>query len=207
MKRAAASAGLVFSLLTAGCNWFGRAPKAQAPPPAPPPVAPAALPKPKPKVMEPPTLPPAQAPTVPEGKPPLPEVVKPQPQPPPAAKPAARTPRRRPASAPKPAVTEPPAPVTPPPAAPVDPPRLGELLDPDQRRQVQQTYDENQTAARQALAGLDKRQLTREQSEAVARVRSFLQQAEELQKTDLRTAAQLALRASQLVRDLLAGLK
>jgi len=209
MSKAAASAVLLFALLTSACNPFARKPKAQAPPPTPPPVTPAATPAPKPKVIEPPQIPTQQTPTVPEAKPPLPEAVKPQPQPPPAPKPAARAPRRRTTTTPpKPVVPETQAPQpAAPPSAPAEAPRLGELMDADQRRQVQQTFDANQVSTRQALAEAGKHVLSREQSDAAVRVRSLLEQADELQKTDLRTASQLALRANQLVRDLLATLK
>lgn len=204
--RIALRAALAASLLVApGCRWFRRAPKTPPPPPSPTIVTP--TPKPEPPVLEPPATPPATTPQqVPAGKPPLPETTRPVPAPPPPAKPAAR-PSRRPAA--QPAETKKPEPAqTPPPVAvPAETPRLGEVLDPAQRQTVQRSYDENHELARHALDAIAKYPLSRDQRASVSRARSFLQQAEELVKTDLPTAARLARRANLLARDLLDSLR
>jgi hypothetical protein len=88
---------------------------------------------------------------------------------------------------------------TPPPAKL---PQLGELLGEEQREHYQQQYAASLISARTALAALEGRNLSRSQEDAAARVRGFIQEAEKMKASDIRTAAQLALRASSLGRDL-----
>ena len=139
-----------------------------------------------------------------------PQEVPPPPEPPKAApKKPARAARKSPGKQPAtPAATAPatvPAESVPAPdlGIPADAPKLGEVISPEQRTQVQMAFEISRAEARKALTQLDARKLNHEQSETAARARNFLSQAERLQETDLRTAAQLARRAQLLALDLL----
>lgn len=202
---------------TSGCTLFQRKPKAPPPPPTPEAkpqiVVPPAKPVPQPKVLEEPqTLPP------PQPLPPEPTVIKPKLEQAPLPKPPApvrRKPKPAATTAPKPKpATEPPA-VEPPPPPPVpaakpdagDNPRLGDVMPESQRRSLLAAIDDELGAARRALAALQNRRLTQEQSEAQSRIRSFVKQAEESRDTNLTVAAQYARRAAVLSRDLLESLR
>jgi hypothetical protein len=136
--------------------------------------------------------------------PPKPEEIAPPPAP--TKKPArkARTPRRNQPAAQAPAVVPEEKTETPP---PVKAPQLGELLGEEQRERYLQQYAASLGSARAALASIEGRSLSRSQADAAARVRGFIQEAEKLKASDIRTAAQLALRASSLGRDLQSSLK
>jgi hypothetical protein len=144
-------------------------------------------------------LPPPPQPPKPEPKKPVKSVRKTAPKPAPTAPPAV-TPAQGPPAAPAEVTPPTPAPETPP---AVDAPKLGEVLTPEQRTQVQTDFELSRTEARKALTQVDAHKLNREQSETAARARNFLAQAERLQESDLRTAAQLARRAQLLAQDIL----
>ena len=67
---------------------------------------------------------------------------------------------------------------------------------------MNRSVEQSLVPARALLARLRGRQLTSDQSETAARIRTFLGQAEQARKTDLRSAVQLARRAEVLARDL-----
>ncbi len=193
---------LVFVLLLLALPGGCRKKQAPAGPPVtlPPPIQPRQTP-----VVEAPSVQPVE-PAVPRQAPPeeivplKPEEIAPPPAPkkPPVRR--TRTPRRN-QPAPPPAA---PAPV---PAEKVEtppskPPQLGELLDEGQRERYRQQYDASLGSARASLAAAEGRDLNRSQADTAARVRGFIQEAEKIRSSDIRTAAQLALRASSLGRDL-----
>lgn len=163
------------------------------------------LPAPRPAVAQP--LPEATIETPPEIETPVPIVEIPLPEmkvepPPPTTPPK------------KPAVPVPAAQTTPPevqPSAPAVPPaptpRLGEILTDDRRREYQAEFTGFVTGARAAVNRTNGRQLTAAQQETVARIRVFLQQAEEQRDKDLATALQLARRADLLGKDLVNSLR
>ena len=184
---------LLLALAPAGCKF-----KKQ---PALPPAAPAAITTPPP-ATPPPTIlkepvPEVTPTTVPTPDPPLSQ----QPALPPAPKPTKKTPRRQ--SNPPPAPAAIPVPV--PQAAP--PPQLGEIITPAQQSEMNRTVDQSLGAARAALVRLRGRQLSSEQFETAARIRTFADQADQARKTDLRSAVQLARRAEVLARDLEASMR
>lgn len=140
-------------------------------------------------------------------------MVPPVPPPPPAASAPAALPAPDPPPVPvkKPVVppTPKPAPSRPlPPApAPAPAPQLGELLTPGRRQQYEQDFTRSVTQARAVLSQLSGRKLTAGDQQAVGRVGTFLQQAEQVKGNDLVTALQLAKRAEVLAQDLLKSLK
>jgi len=85
---------------------------------------------------------------------------------------------------------------------PAKPPQLGELLGEGQRERYQQQYEASLASARGSLAFAEGRDLSRSQADTAARVRGFIQEAEKLRSSDIRTALQLAQRAASLGRDL-----
>jgi hypothetical protein len=93
------------------------------------------------------------------------------------------------------------------PETPLAAPGLGEVLAPERRRQYEAQLAANAGAIRRVLASLRGRTLTSGQEESVARIRSFLDQAEKLRRVDLPAAAALALRGALLAKDLAAGLR
>ena len=113
-------------------------------------------------------------------------------------------PRRKTVRRPAPVVPQPQPEVKPEPPAqpPAPPPRLGEVLGANQRTDLLAQLDGNVAAARRILGSLSGRSLTREQSEAAARARAFIQQALERKDSDIGTAVELSRRALLLARDL-----
>jgi hypothetical protein len=202
MKRALLVVLLLLTLL-GGCR------KKQPAPPLPPVTLPPPIEPSKTPVVEAPAVQP-QAPAVPLKTPP--EEIVPQepgkisPPPAPAAKPQprSRSPRRSqpatqaatPSTTPAEKSAANPAPAT------AKVPQFGELLDDNQRNQYQQQYESAIAAARSSLAAISGVQLTRAQTNTAERVRGFIAEAEKMQSADIRTAAQLALRAASLGRDL-----
>lgn len=167
----------------------------------PPPIQPRQTP-----VVEAPSVQPP-VPAVPQQSPP-PDVVplKPEeiaPPPAPAKQPVRRTrvPRRIQPAAPAAAAAAPEEKTdTPPP--PAKPPQLGELLGEGQRERYQQECDAALGSARTALGAADGRNLNRSQADTLARIRGFIEEAEKIRSSDIRTAVQLAQRAASLGRDL-----
>lgn len=178
---------VMLSVGTGGCSFFGRkkAPAVVTPP------APVPLPR-----QDPAVVPPRQA---------EPEMF-------PQTPPSPTVPVPAPAPAPAPVVPPPPLgrpkPSTPPPVQPAPPkPALGQILTPQQQAESRKAYQQSAQAARQALARIQGRALTRDQADSANRVRSFLKQADEAQAQDPSAAAQLARRAELLARDLVSGLQ
>jgi hypothetical protein len=82
---------------------------------------------------------------------------------------------------------------------------LGEILSPEQARDLTLQVTQSLDSARRSLAAVGARPLTREQREAMRLARSFISQAERARARDLTLAAQLAQRADLLARSLVAG--
>lgn len=217
MRRASAVCAVLLVLTLAGCR---RAPKQPPTPPPPsvsaPPLEMPPAPKPEPRVIEEPPLPPPPLPAPPEEEPTVitPSVIKLPPPPKPARK---RGNGRPQAAKPKPPETKPadpkaadPKPAEAPPAQPADPaaqppqpaPVLEEVIPGDETRRLKQSLAESQAAARNSLAALKGRRLSREQNETANRVRAFLRQAAETESRDIGSAAELARRAALLAEDL-----
>lgn len=110
---------------------------------------------------------------------------------------------KQPAIAEGPATEVPPA-ETPPPAPQ---PRLGEMLAPEELREHAVNIDRSLRECRAMLAQILKHKLTTDQSESVARIQTFLRQAEEARRSDLVAAVNLARRAELLAKDLLDRLR
>jgi len=114
----------------------------------------------------------------------------------------------------------PPAPVKRPPPAPpktqatapqpepptVVPPKLGQMFTAEQAREYNQTLTESFARVDSALARLEGKQLTADQSQTADRIRTFRKQAEQAREQDLVTAVSLARRADLLAKDLLGRL-
>lgn len=198
MRIGGAVAVLVLSLLLNGC-WFGKKKQpVSVPPPAP-----------KKVKLEPPpaveTKPVATAPpgaTIEQPLPPPPAEQQPQ------AKPPKRTPRTRPPSAARgsvkktPAAPAPPVVESTPPQQPAPAGKLGEILTDEQKLEYRRSFQQSDSAARQLISTITRHQLTSDQQDVLARIRSFLQQATEAASNDWSLAAQLARRAELLARDL-----
>lgn len=129
-----------------------------------------------------------------------------RPQPPKAAPAKAPTQRRQATSAPRAAqpAAHPPKAAEPnlPGPKPAESQRLGRILSPDEAVQYKTAYDRSWSAAQELLRSIAMAQLPPEKKDLVARIRSFLAQAQESAATDLAAAAQLAYRAEVLARDL-----
>jgi len=111
-------------------------------------------------------------------------------------------PRRRPKPRPHEDADAPsPAPEPEPPAVPV--PQFEQILTPEQRQAYTEEIDRNIASAQRAVAALEGRRLSRDQVTYLARVRAFIEQANEARKADLFRARNLAERASVLAEDLL----
>jgi hypothetical protein len=118
--------------------------------------------------------------------------------PPPPRRRKAR-PREQPETAPPAAPTEETA------AAPV--PQLEQVLTPEQRQAYIDAIDRNLGRAQKTVDSLEGRRLNRDQKTYLARVRAFIDQANEARKTDLFRAKNLAERASVLADDLLRSMQ
>jgi hypothetical protein len=89
----------------------------------------------------------------------------------------------------------------------VESPRLGALLTPEQQRDQNVRIDRSLEDAARSLSAVEKRTLSPAQQSAVAQIRGFMAQAEQLRKSDLTGARSLAERAQLLARDLLHSLR
>ena len=110
--------------------------------------------------------------------------------------------KRPPPPPPKVQATAPPP--EPPPVAPT--PKLGQIFTPEQRGGYNQALAESFARVDSALARLEGKHLTAEQSETADRIRTFRKQAEQAREQDLVTAVSLARRADLLAKDLLGRL-
>jgi hypothetical protein len=128
---------------------------------------------------------------------PSPYQVNKPPQPTPAAKKPPRT-----ATAPAPAA--PSTPATPPaPAAPA--PKLGAILTPDERKQINAAIDQSLSHAQASLNSVGGRQLSKDQQSQVEQIRNFIGQAQTTRGSDPAGAKSLSERAEVLARDLVAS--
>jgi len=183
-------AALALVVMTPSCALFHKRKTAPAPPPAPAPAAPAVRPKPREVFLPAPPEIGAAEPDLSQAGPSLPS----EPLPPP--------PRRRPKPRPHEDADAPsPAPEPEPPAVPV--PQFEQILTPQQRQAYTEEIDRNIASAQRAVAALEGRRLSRDQVTYLARVRAFIEQANEARKADLFRARNLAERASVLAEDLL----
>jgi len=168
--------------------------------------APAAEPKEMPEptnLPPPPSLPPATttAPQIPGTQPSVKDDARYQKNRPPEQAPS--TPRRSRPAAPPATAPQPVAPATPPAA---ESPRLGDILSPDQQRQLNAAIDQSLSHAQSSLGSISNRQLSQEQRTTVTQIENFMRQAQETRKTDLSAAKSLAERAEVLANDLTASL-
>jgi hypothetical protein len=190
---------VLFVLLT-GCRFFLAKAKPE-PIPAPDPPRPVVVTPPPAKVEPagpPPKIETKQPPEVPATVATIPV--------PPAPKPRRRQPRK-----PAPTTAAATQPATPPvttegvpPSPPVTNtvPKLGELLSEDQKAQYLKAYEESLARARDVVTKLKGASLSTDQKSSLARVKTFIYQAEQAHQKDPQTARQLAERADLLARDL-----
>jgi len=100
-----------------------------------------------------------------------------------------------------------PAPIPEPPAVAVPLPQFEQILTPEQRQAYTEEIDRNIANAQRAVAALEGRRLSRDQGTYLARIRAFIDQANEARKVDLFRARNLAERASVLAQDLLKSMQ
>lgn len=119
------------------------------------------------------------------------------------AEPLPPAPRRTPkkARAHEDADAAPPAPEPEPPAVPL--PQFEQVLTPEQTKAYNEEIERNIGEAQRAVATVENRRLNGEQTTYLARVRAFIDQANEARKADLFRARNLAERARVLAEDLL----
>ena len=86
--------------------------------------------------------------------------------------------------------------------APAPMPSLGVILSPDQKRELDASYQSDLRQANAVLNRLSTRTLTPAQTDTVNRARAFVRQAAQYHDKDLATAAELARRARVLTPDL-----
>jgi hypothetical protein len=79
---------------------------------------------------------------------------------------------------------------------------LGEVVTPDQQRQLNAAIDQSLSRAQTSLAAIVNRQLTKDQQGLVAQIRNIMQQAQAARSSDLPGAKSLAGRAEVLAKDL-----
>jgi hypothetical protein len=189
---------LALAASSSSCRLFRKSAKAAPAPPPPPAASKTSTGPPKPAEAPPP-------PELPPGKPSL-EQQLPVPAPRLPAPPQKRGSRRLPA---KPAPAPPPAPPPEPAPEPAPPPvpELGQILTPQQQQEYNQAIDRSIYRAQRNLAAWGGRRLNPEQTLAVERIKTFIQQALEARKTDLLRAKSLAERADVLAEDLLRSLQ
>lgn len=188
---------LTLALGSSSCRLFRRSAKAVPPPPPPPALSKTSTAPPKPaETPPPPELPPGQ----PNLGQPLPAQAPKLPAPP--KRRASRKVPAKPAPAPPPPE---PAPAPEPPPPPV--PELAQILTVQQQQEYNQAIDRSIYRAQRNLAALGGRRLNPEQSLAVERIKTFVQQALEARKTDLIRAKSLAERADVLAEDLLRSIQ
>jgi hypothetical protein len=110
-----------------------------------------------------------------------------------------------PAPAKRPPTPAPKAQATPPPPEPpaVVAPKLVQMFTPQQREEYNRSLKESFDRVDSALARLEGKRLSAEQSETADRIRTFRKQAEQAREQDLVTAVSLAKRADLLAKDLI----
>ncbi|MBL8178226.1 MAG: hypothetical protein JNK48_26360, partial [Bryobacterales bacterium] len=108
--------------------------------------------------------------------------------------------------APKPAAPKPDGAAEDPKPAP-QPVKLGVILSPEQTRELARRLDTAIEHTRSSIVLIEGKLLTKEQTETLGRIRSFLAQAEQTREEDLAGSVSLAERADLLSRDLLERLR
>ena len=127
------------------------------------------------------------------------QVNKPAQQPAPAPRKASRSPPV-PATSP---TTQANTPASPGPApAPVQPPVLGDIVTPDQQRQLNAAIDQSLSRAQASLSSIGNRELNKDQQGLVEQIKNIMQQAQSSRSSDLPGAKSLAERAEVLAKDL-----
>ena len=107
-----------------------------------------------------------------------------------------------------PELIAPPAPAPAEELKPVTPPvRLGVILAPEQTKELAKRLDSALERTKSSVVLIEGKLLTQEQTETLARVRTFLAQAEQTREEDLAGSVSLAERADLLSRDLLERLR
>jgi hypothetical protein len=188
-------AALAMALGTPSCAvWpFHKKKATPVPPPAPAPTAPAVRPKPREVTVPAPPEIGAKEPDLHQAGPSVPaESLPPAPRRPPKK---ARTHEDADAATP--------APEPEPPAAAVPLPQFEQVLTPEQTKAYNEEIERNIGDAQRAVAMVENRRLNREQTTYLARVRAFIDQANEARKADLFRARNLSERAQVLAEDLL----
>lgn len=115
-------------------------------------------------------------------------------QPPPAA------PRKASRSTAPPST--PPGAPAPSPAPPAQAPVLGDIVTPDQQRQLNAAIDQSLSRAQASLASIANKELSKDQQALVEQIRNIIQQAQGVRSSDLPGAKSLAERAEVLAKDL-----
>lgn len=187
-------AALAMAVGTPSCAvWpFHKKKATPVPPPAPVATAPVAHPEPREVALPAPTEIPAREPDLSQAGPAVPA----EPLPPAPRRP--RKPRTH-----DDADVTPPAPEPEPPAAAVPLPQFEPDLTPEQTKAYNEEIERNISDARRAVAMVENRRLNGEQTTYLARVRAFIEQANEARKADLFRARNLSERARVLAEDLL----
>ena len=163
------------------------------PPPAPVPTAPAVRPKPREVAVPAPPDISAKEPDLHQAGPAVPgETLPPAPR---------RAPKK--ARTHEDADAAPPAPEPEAPAAAVPAPQFEQVLTPEQTKAYSEEIERNIADAQRAVAMVENRRLNGEQTTYLARVRAFIDQANEARKADLFRARNLSERARVLAEDLL----
>jgi len=91
------------------------------------------------------------------------------------------------------------------PATPAaDPPKLGDIISPDEQKQLNAAIDQSLSRAQASLNSVGSRQLNQDQQADVEQIRKFMDQAKATRTSDPAGAKSLAQRAEILARDLAA---
>ena len=187
-------AALAMAVGTPSCAVWPFHKKKATPVPPPAPVATAPVVRPKPPEV---TVP--SAPDISAKEPDLHQVGPSVP-----AEPLPPAPRRAPKKARthEDADATPPAPEPEPPAAAVPLPQFEQVLTPEQTKAYNEEIDRNIADAQRAVGTVGSRRLNGEQTTYLARVRAFIDQANEARRADLFRARNLSERARVLAEDL-----
>ncbi|HXN47592.1 MAG TPA: hypothetical protein VN893_13180 [Bryobacteraceae bacterium] len=188
-------AALAMAIGTPSCAvWpFHKKKATPVPPPAPAPTAPAVRPKPREVAVPAPPDISAKEPDLHQAGPAVPgETLPPAPR---------RAPKK--ARTHEDADAAPPAPEPEAPAAAVPAPQFEQVLTPEQTKAYSEEIERNIADAQRAVAMVENRRLNGEQTTYLARVRAFIDQANEARKADLFRARNLSERARVLAEDLL----
>jgi hypothetical protein len=84
----------------------------------------------------------------------------------------------------------------------MQPPVLGDIVTPDQQRQLNAAIDQSLSRAQASLASIGNRELNKDQQGLVEQIKNIMQQAQSSRSSDLPGAKSLAERAEVLAKDL-----